>query len=271
MPVSEADFAFYKEFLFKLSGLSLTPEKNYLLESRLSPIASSLGYTDLSAFTAFLKTSKDNTVIQAVVEAMTTNETSFFRDTKPFERLKEVLPDIEKNKQGDRTIKFWSAACSSGQEAYSIAMTMQDYLAAKPGWKYQILGTDISNDILAKASSGTYNQFEVQRGLTIQMMVKFFTQDGPNWKVKDELRKMIDFKYANLLENLNHIGSFDIIMCRNVLIYFNLDTKTQVLRNIATKLGPHGYLFLGGCESIMNLDVPYKGVDGMPGIYQLAG
>ncbi len=269
MAVSDTDFNFYKDLLYQTSGLSLTPEKNYLIESRLTPIASSLGHDGLASFTSYLRTSKDTQATQAVIEAMTTNETSFFRDKKPFERLKEILPELEQSKQGDKTIRIWSAACSSGQEAYSISITMGEYLKTKPGLKYEILGTDISKDILKKAERGEYNQFEIQRGLTIQQMVEYFEQDGQNWRIKQHIRNNVKFQEGNLLRPLSYPGKFDIVMCRNVLIYFDSTTKAQALNNIASKINKGGYLFLGGCENIMGLDVPYEPVRERPGLYKV--
>lgn len=264
--LSDADFKFYQSLLLEKSGLSLTTEKSYLLTTRLNPVASSLGYAKLGDFTDALR-KKDPALVRSVVEAMTTNETSFFRDTKPFQTLKELLPQIAKARERQKTIRIWSAACSSGQECYSIAMILHEYFCNKPDWKVKIVATDISNDILALAQKGEYTQFEVQRGLTIQMMMKYFTQVGTVWRVKDELRNMVEFKNLNLLESMTHLGSFDFIFCRNVLIYFNPETKTRVLTKMAERMQPDGYLFLGACETILNLTVPL--VPERHGVFQL--
>ncbi len=267
--ISPVDFLFYQSLLLERSGLSLSQDKAYLLSTRLTPVASSLGYATLAEFTEDLRKTSDPALIRSVVEAMTTNETSFFRDSKPFTALKEILPQIMADRQRNKTIRIWSAACSSGQECYSIAMVMQEYLKDFPDWKCQIVGTDISQEMLNQARKGEYTQFEIQRGLTIQMMVKHFHQENGVWKIKDDLRQMVQFQYANLLENLSHLGMFDIIFCRNVLIYFNSETKSHVLNKMASRLSSNGMLFLGACETIMNLPVPFTSAPGLHGVFKL--
>lgn len=261
------DFQFYQALLLEKSGLALSEEKTYLLETRLKPVALSLGYAKLEDFTLDVR-KKDPALVRSVIEAMTTNETSFFRDTKPFNILRELLPHLAKARESKKTLRIWSAACSSGQEAYSIAITLQEFFSDKPGWKCQIVGTDISEDILAQARKGEYSQFEIQRGLSIQMMVKYFTQSGNNWHIKDELKNMVRFQNLNLLDNMASMGTFDIIFCRNVLIYFNPKTKTQVLTKLKERMAPDGYLFLGACETIINLDVPLAPENGMQGVFR---
>lgn len=179
----------------------------------------------------------------------------------------DVMGYVLEEVVGKRTIRIWSAACSSGQESYSIAMIMQEFLSANPGWHCQIVGTDISDDILAQAMKGEYSQFEVQRGLTIQMMVKYFDQVDGKWRIKDELRQMVHFHNTNLLEEFSSLGMFDIIFCRNVLIYFDQKTKADVLSRISKQLAPQGHLFLGACETIVNLNVPLQNVPTRQGLY----
>ena len=266
--ISPEDFQFYQALLLKESGLALNADKTYLLSTRLTPVAASLGYKTLDHFTAELRNTPTRALVSSVVEAMTTNETSFFRDTKPFTMLRELLPGLIKSRERQKTIRIWSAACSSGQECYSIAMLMDEFFADKPGWRYQIVGTDISQDILAQAARGEYSQFEVQRGLSIQMMVRYFKQEDGKWRVNDTLRQNVKFQYANLLENFSHLGMFDIVFCRNVLIYFNNETKSAVLSKMAPVLATDGFLFLGACETMLNLDVPFESMPGRHGILQ---
>ncbi|HEY8189561.1 MAG TPA: protein-glutamate O-methyltransferase CheR, partial [Micavibrio sp.] len=172
-------------------------------------------------------------------------------------------------REATKTIRIWSAACSSGQEAYSTAIVVSEFLQDKPGWKCQIIGTDISEDILKIARAGEYNQFEVQRGLTIQMMVKYFTQAGTSWAIKDHLKSMVRFQQGNLLESSATLGMFDVVFCRNVLIYFNPETKASVLNGIAKRLSPDGFLLLGACETVLGLSTPFEAVQGLHGVQKL--
>lgn len=267
--ISETDFVFYQSLLIEKSGLSLTPEKAYLLKTRLTPVAQSLGFKTLENFTQEVRAKKDKELVRAVMEAMTTNETSFFRDTKPFTILQELLPALTNSRQHKKVIRIWSAACSSGQECYSIAMVMQEFLKNKPDWKCQIIGTDISEDILQQARKGEYSQFEVQRGLTIQMMLKHFEQRGTVWHIKDELKAMVQFKQLNLLDDMSSMGAFDFIFCRNVLIYFNKEAKEKTLTKLSRQLASDGCLFLGACETIINLNVPLQPAERQLGVFSL--
>lgn len=264
--LSPEDFGYYQKMLLEKSGLSLAADKSYLLTTRLSSTAKNLGFSSLDAMTRDMRERNDARLINAVVEAMTTNETSFFRDTKPFENLKNLLPAIVAKQRITKNIRIWSAACSTGQEAYSIAMVMDEFLQNNPGWRCEIVGTDISEDVLKQAREGLYNQFEIQRGLTIQNMVKYFTQEGTSWRVNQKLRAMTQFKYLNLLDPMVSLGTFDIIFCRNVLIYFNAQTKTDVLSRIVKQLSPDGHIFLGACETAINLSVPLEAVSGQHGV-----
>lgn len=266
--ISNESFNYYQDLLLQKSGLSLSNDKTYLLITRLHPVATSLGYTDLDTFTRDLAARKDPSMINSVVDAMTTNETSFFRDTKPFNALKELLPDLMKEIKYRRTIRIWSAACSSGQEPYSLAIMMEEFLKNHPDWSYEIIATDISDRILDQAKKGEYGQFEIQRGLTIQMMVQYFTQHGTKWRINDDLKKHVSFKNLNLLDDMTSMGDFDVVFCRNVLIYFNSKTKTQVLKNLSQRITPHGLLFLGACETVVNLDVPLKTKPSYAGIFE---
>ena len=265
--MKDHDFKFFEELLRKESGLVITPEKVYLLESRLLPIAQKNGVNALAGLAQKMRESRDAVLQREVVEAMTTNETSFFRDNTPFQRLREdLLPLFMKTRAAQKSLRIWSAACSSGQEPYSIAMLLKEY-GALAGWKIEIIATDLSQDILAQAKSGVYSQFEVQRGLPIQMLVKYFTQQGDKWLARQELKDMVVFKPANLLADFNSLGQFDIVFCRNVLIYFDLKTKAGVLAGIKRVLKNDGILILGGAETVIGVSDNFKPLPEIKGVY----
>lgn len=252
--IEEADFNVFQDILMKTSGLVISPEKTYLLESRLNPVVKRWGMTSLKELAGKLKTNPGKDLVMEVMEAMTTNETSFFRDIKPYEQLKEViLPTIAERRSNRKTLRIWSAACSTGQEPYSIAMVLTDMNHLFANWNIEIFASDISNEVLEQAKNGKYSQFEVQRGLPIQYLVKHFSQDGNFWHIKDHIKNMVTFKFMNLLEPFTNTGKFDIVFCRNVLIYFNESTKTTVLNKIADVLEDDGMLLLGGAETVLGL------------------
>ncbi|MCD6035020.1 MAG: chemotaxis protein CheR [Rickettsiales bacterium] len=247
------DFTYVITLVKDRSGIALTEGKEYLVESRLLPLARKHGMTTITELVAYVKTAKDEALTHALVEAMTTNESSFFRDTKPFDHLRNlVLPHLMDTCKKKGKIRIWSAACSTGQEAYSIAMTLLELPSCKD-IPIEIIGTDINTQVVEKAEKGIYSQFEVQRGLPITMLVKYFTQERETWQVKDNLRALVKFKQQNLLGDLRNLGRFDIIFCRNVLIYFDAATKTQVLQGLKNCMEPHALLYLGSTESIMGL------------------
>ncbi|MFH1158176.1 MAG: protein-glutamate O-methyltransferase [Pseudomonadota bacterium] len=266
--MNDFDFKFFEALLRKESGLAITPEKIYLLESRLLPIVQKQKIQGgLEGLAQRIKLTKDADLQRAVVEAMTTNETSFFRDSTPFQRLKEdLLPYFSRARGTQKTLRIWSAACSSGQEPYSIAMLLREY-PALAGWRFEIVATDLSLDILAQARSGVYSQFEVQRGLPIQMLVRYFTKQGDGWAIKPEVKDMVKFRPANLLGNISELGSFDIVFCRNVLIYFDVPTKVKVLAAISGVIKPDGVLFLGGAETVIGVSDNFRPVPEIRGIY----
>ncbi len=261
--MKEQNFTFFRDLLLKESGLVITPEKMYLLESRLLPIAQKNNLENLDDLVDQLRVSSDKELKYKIIEAMTTNETSFFRDKTPFDRLKEqVLPVFLKTRADKKKLRIWSAACSSGQEPYSLAMTLKEYKGFED-WDINITATDLSNEILTQARSGVYSQFEVQRGLPVQMLVKYFTQDGAKWNVSEMLKGMITFKEANLLKDIPLMGQFDIVLCRNVLIYFDIETKSKVLQDIKGATAEDGLLFLGGAETVIGITdsfVPTKDI-----------
>ncbi len=239
-------------------GLDLTPEKEYLWRSRLDPVARMHKFEDIDGLVEALRGGRNGTLSEAVIAAITTNETSFFRDTKPFEHFKTVvLPRLRETRPDGRTIRIWSAACSSGQEAYSLAMIWLAEQHKLPNWKLEILGTDVSGPILARAKAGIYSQFEVQRGLPAPHLIKHFSKEGETWQVKPEVREFARFRPFNLLDDPTALGRFDVIFCRNVLIYFDQPTKEGVLNRIGNVLWDDGFLYLGGVETVLGMNTRF--------------
>lgn len=248
------------------SGLILGSDKTYLIESRLAPVARREGYANVAALLTALRTKRDEKLIYTVTDAMTTNETFFFRDKTPFDQFKsDVLPALAKARSGD--IKIWCAACSTGQEPYSLAMMMEESRGQFPRVNLDILATDISERCLEKAQAGLYTQFEVQRGLPIQMMVKHFEKIDEMWRISPKIRQAVRYKKLNLLDDLRSVGRQDVIYCRNVLIYFDIETKKRVLEQMATLLADDGYLFLGAAETVLGITDVFKPMAGMRGLY----
>lgn len=266
------DFDLYKDLLKDKSGLVLSQDKSYLLESRLNPIAKQWGYDTLDAMTMALHGVPDPALIKDIVEAMTTNETSFFRDSRPFELFQDTVLTYMRSKRTHlQTIRIWCAACSSGQEPYTLAIVLKELEKQYPGWKFEILATDLSSDILEQAREAKYSQFEVQRGLPIQLLMKYFTQQGDKWQLNDTIRKMVRFEEFNLLTPMHKLGRFDVVLCRNVLIYFDDETKTKVLESIAQQLQGDAFLFLGGAETVLGITDKFKPVPNKRGLYALDG
>jgi chemotaxis protein methyltransferase CheR len=255
----------------KHSGLVLTRDKAYLLESRLLPVARKWRLKSLAELAAALRGQADSGMVRDVVEAMTTNESFFFRDVKPFDQFKSfVLPHLLRARAATRSIRIWSAACSSGQEPYSLAMILSEQRAQLAGWRVEILATDLSTEILDKAQAGLYSQFEVQRGLPIQLLVKYFKQQGERWQIDPAIRAMVSFRQLNLLDDMAALGRFDVIFCRNVLIYFDQPTKTLVLDRLSRQMAPDGHLYLGGAETVLGISDRLQPVPENRGIYGLA-
>lgn len=262
------DFEYISGLIKSRSGLVLSPEKGYLLESRLMPIARKRGMKGLDELIGDVRTKKDEILIGAVVEAMTTNESFFFRDIKPFDLFRDhILPHLLQTRAAKKSFRIWCAAASSGQEPYSLSMLLKEAGPKLAGWKTDILGTDISRDILEKAKKGVYSQFEVQRGLPIQLLMKYFSKEGDVWQVKPEICSMVTYKEFNLLESLKPLGAFDVVFCRNVLIYFDKETKAKVLSEISDLMPADGILFLGGAETVLGITDKFKPVAGQRGVY----
>ncbi len=265
------DFEYLADFLKNSSGLVLGPEKMYLVESRLQPIVRKRNLPGLTELVAEIRLGKNQSLIQDVMEAMTTNESFFYRDKTPFDNLRtDVLPKFLASRQSVRQLRIWSAAASTGQEPYSIAMLLKDMAASFQGWRIDIFGTDISREVLEKARAGMYSQFEVQRGLPIQMLVKYFKQIGEMWQIDSAVRAMVQLKEGNLLSSFSAFGNFDIIFCRNVLIYFDQATKKDVLERMAKQLSSDGVLFLGAAETVLGLTSAFVPVKGLRGVYAKA-
>lgn len=261
------DFDLYRDLLKEKSGLTLTPDKSYLLDSRLTPVARKWNYADLDAMTLALRAMPPPALIKDIVEAMTTNETSFFRDSKPFDQFRDVIiPHLLKARTQKR-VRIWCAAASTGQEPYSLAMVIKENAARLPGWNFEIVATDIDTAVLETAKAGEYSQFEVQRGLPIQMLMKYFEQKGDRWHIKNDLKSMVQYKPFNLLSPMAVLGKFDIIFCRNVLIYFDRETKAQVLENMAGLLPEDGIMVLGGAETVLGITDAFKPLENTRGIY----
>ncbi|KAA0076988.1 protein-glutamate O-methyltransferase CheR [Tardiphaga sp. P9-11] len=263
-----ADYDFLRKFLKERSGLDLSADKQYLVESRLMPLARKANLSGIEELVQKIRNGS-SAVASDVVEAMTTNETFFFRDKVPFDHLRDVvLPEMIQARAARKSLRIWCAAASTGQEPYSIAMTIKEMSARLAGWRIEIIGTDISQQVLEKSKSGIYTQFEVQRGLPIQLLVKYFKQTGEMWQINPDIRSMIQYRPLNLLQDFSSMGKFDIIFCRNVLIYFDQDMKTQIFGRLAKCMEPDGFLALGAAETVVGLTDAFKPHADKRGLYR---
>ena len=270
--MNTADFEFLASILKQRSGLVLAPEKAYLLESRLMPVARKFGFAGLPELIVTVRKERPEELLRDITEAMTTNESLFFRDMKPFDQFRNlVIPKLVEARQSTRKIRIWSAASSSGQEPYSIAIILMELQSLIGGWDIEIIATDISVEMLNRARSGLYTQFEVQRGLSIATLVKYFKQVGEKWRLDAAVRSMVKFKEFNLLDDPVALGRFDIVFCRNVLIYFDQQTKSEVLARIAKSMPNDGVLYLGGAETVLGITDKFVPITGHRGMYGIAG
>jgi len=268
--VNSQDFEFVAQLLRKRAGIVLTGDKMYLLESRLAPLARKEGLPSIDDLIHVVRARREERLIGQVVDVMTTNETSFFRDKTPFEHLKDgILPVLAQARRGAR-IRIWCAACSTGQEPYSIAMMLDQHPQLTQGVPVEIVATDISDRCLERARQGLFTQFEVQRGLPIQMLMHYFTQQDDHWRISERLRSLITFRKQNLIEPTAALGKFDVVFCRNVLAYFDGPTKTDVLERVGQQLNPGGFLMLGGTESVVGLSTAFEATQDRRGLYKLA-
>ena len=266
--MTPVDYEFLRKFLKERSGLDLSIDKQYLVESRLTPLARKANLAGIDELVQKIK-GGSATIASDVIEAMTTNETFFFRDKIPFDHLRDtIMPELLQARAGRRSLRIWCAAASTGQEPYSIAMCLKEMGAALSGWRVEIIGTDISQQVLDKSKSGIYSQFEVQRGLPIQLLVKYFKQIGEMWQINPDIRSMIQYRPLNLLQDFTHMGKFDLIFCRNVLIYFDQDMKSQIFNRLGKVMEPDGFLALGAAETVVGLTDVFKPYADRRGIYR---
>lgn len=267
--MTPADYDFLRSFLKERSGLILSNDKQYLIESRLMPVARQEGLDTITALVAKLKTPLGRVAGEAVVEAMTTNESFFFRDKTPFDHFSNVmLPQMMEARRTQRKIRIWCAAASTGQEPYSLAMIIKDMGLKTSAYRFDIIGTDISREVLERAKAGTYSQFEVQRGLPIQMLLNHFTQKGETWEISPAVRQMVQYRPLNLFDSFTALGTFDVVFIRNVLIYFEQEAKVAILERVAKQMAPDAYMVLGAAETVVGLTDAFKAVPGSRGLYQ---
>jgi chemotaxis protein methyltransferase CheR len=267
--ITAENYAFLQRYIYQESGIVIDAGKNYLLESRLLPIVKQENLSTLNDLCNLLRATAPLPLKSKVVESMTTNETLFFRDIALFDSLQHhVLPELIAARRDTKRLSIWSAASSSGQEAYSIAMILKEM--GLDGWRIQILGTDLNQQIVDKAASGRYLQIEVNRGLPAKYLVKYFTRAGLDWQISDSLRAMVSFQKFDLRSSMRTIGPFDLVFCRNVLIYFDVETKKKILREIQKTMNSRGLLALGAAETTINLDTNYsRVVYGSAAFYQV--
>lgn len=252
MTLPAPDFSYIADLVRREAAIVLTPQKDYLVQARLMPVAQQHGLTGISQLVAVLRGRADLQLRQQVVEALTTNETSWFRDNDPYRMLGQVvLPEVAATaRAANRSIRIWSAACSTGQELYSIAMVLQESM---PGAKYELMASDLSGEMVARAQAGRFSQLEMNRGLAASLLVRYFDREGAHWRVGKDLRRDLSFARINLAQPLPAIGSFDVVFLRNVLIYFDVETKRGVLDRVRKLLRPGGWMFLGAAETTMGL------------------
>ena len=265
--MTPSEYEYLQKLLKERSGLVLSADKQYLVESRLIPLARRSGLGGIGDLVAKMRMGAEPLTV-AVVEAMTTNETFFFRDKVPFDHFREtILPSMLEARKNRRSIRIWCAASSTGQEPYSLAMILKEMGASMSGWRVEIVATDLSQEVLEKSKSGIFSQFEVQRGLPIQLLVKHFTQINETWQLSPEIRAMVQFKQLNLLHDFSHLGAFDVIFCRNVLIYFDQDTKVNVFNRLARVIEQDGFLVLGAAETVVGLSAGFSPYPERRGLY----
>jgi chemotaxis protein methyltransferase CheR len=271
--MTDQDFDFIRTLLLDRSAITLEDGKQYLVESRLAPMVRELKLDSIGDLVVLLRAPLSNGLQQQVVEAMVTTETTFFRDLHPFETLrKSVIPELVRKRQNERCLNIWCAACSTGQEPYSLALLLREHFPELVSWKVKILATDLSRDVLARAREGRYSQIEVNRGLPAALLVKHFRQHGTSWQLHDDMRRMVDFQELNLVRAWPPLPRMDLVFLRNVMIYFSVDTKKTILGRMKNVLQPDGYLLLGGAETTFNLNDSYQRLEQFKGgFYQVTG
>ena len=269
--MTDQDFDFIRRLLEERSAVVLEPGKQYLVEARLAPLVRQLQLTSLAELIQKLRAQPWDGLYTQVVEALVTTETSFFRDHAPFEALrKTVLPELIRKRQAERSLSIWCAASSTGQEPYSVALLLRDSFPELAGWKVSLLASDLSREVLDRARAGRYNQIEVNRGLPARLLVKHFQQHGTTWQLSEDVRRAVEFREINLARPWPALPRMDLVLLRNVMIYFDVATRKAILGRLARVLKPDGYLLLGGVETTFNLDDSYRRVEPLKsGFYQL--
>jgi chemotaxis protein methyltransferase CheR len=269
--VTPPDYEYLRKLLKDHSGLDLSADKQYLIESRLLPLSRKCGLAGISELVQKMKGGSASHIAQ-VVEAMTTNETFFFRDKVPFDHFRDtIMPEVLRARAGRKSVRIWCAAGSTGQEPYSLAMCLKEMSAALAGWRVEIIATDLSQEVIEKSRAGIYSQFEVQRGLPIQLLVKYFTQIGELWQINADIRAMVQHRKLNLLHDFSQFGAFDVVFCRNVLIYFDQDTKINIFGRLARSMETDGFLVLGAAETVVGLTDVFKPFPDKRGLYRPSG
>jgi chemotaxis protein methyltransferase CheR len=259
MAITGTDFDYIRGLVRDRSALVLEPGKEYLVESRLDPLARQEGFSSLPHMVDSLRSGPSGDLHRKVVEAMTTNETSFFREIRVFEMFrKTILPKLLVLRASQRSLNFWCAASSTGQEPFSLAMLLREHFPLLDTWNIKFVASDISTEMLARARLGCYNQLEINRGLPAHLLVKYFEKHGPAWEISPEIRRMVEFREVNLIHSWPTLPRMDAIFMRNVLIYLDVETKKNILGRVGRLLDPAGYLFLGGSETTLNLDDSFE-------------
>ena len=266
--MTPSDYEYLRKLLKERSGLDLSADKQYLVESRLLPLARKASLPGIAELVQKMKGGA-GALTAEVVEAMTTNETFFFRDKVPFDHFRQaIMPEILKGRTARRSVRIWCAAGSTGQEPYSLAMCLKEMDSQLAGFRVEIIATDLSQEVLEKSKAGLYSQFEVQRGLPIQLLVKYFKQTGEFWQINPEIRAMVQHRQLNLLHDFSHLGVFDVIFCRNVLIYFDQETKINIFSRLCKAMEPDGFLVLGAAETVVGLTDAFKPYPDKRGLYR---
>jgi len=268
LSASPESLSYLRDLVYRRSAIVLEEDKQYLFDSRLSPVARETGFASIDELVAGMRKDINGPLVRRVVEAMTTNETLFFRDVHPFEALKlRLVPELIRARSNERSLRIWCAAASTGQEPYSIAMTLRENFPELATWKVQIVATDLNAAVLGRAREAKYRQLEVNRGLPAPFLLKYFERHSAEWQLKEDIRSMVTFRELNLLDSWNGLGPQDIVFMRNVLIYFDIETKRRLLGRVRQTLQPEGFLVLGGAETTTNLDDGFAPVRIGKGVY----
>ena len=271
--MTDEDFEVVRRLLRERSAIVLEPSKKYLAETRLEPLAHRMKFASIGELIAQVRSASNLGIQRQIVEAMVTSESSFFRDHHPFDALRKVvIPDLIERRRSERRLSIWCAASANGQEPYSVALLLREHFPQLTGWQITLLASDISRDVLARAREGRFSQIEVNRGLPAALLVKYFEQHGTDWQLEHRVRSMVEFREINLAQPWPPLPRMDLVMIRNVMIYFDVDTKKVILGRLTRLLRPDGYLLLGGSETTLNLDNSYRRIEPFKaGFYQLVG